>query len=1090
MPKRTDLHTILVIGSGPIVIGQACEFDYSGTQACKALQQEGYRVILVNSNPATIMTDPEMADRTYVEPLTVPVVERIIAREKPDAILSTVGGQTGLNLSSDLAEAGVLERYGVELIGANWQAIRVAEDREMFKEAMIEIGLEVPHSGIAHSLEEALAVAEDTGFPAIIRPSFTLGGTGGGIAYNVQEFREMVRHGLDMSPIHQILVETSVIGWKEIELEVMRDIADNFVVICSIENLDPMGIHTGDSITVAPVQTLTDREYQRLRDMAARVIRRVGVETGGSNIQFAINPDDGQVMVIEMNPRVSRSSALASKATGFPIAKIAAKLAVGYTLDEIPNDITRETPASFEPTIDYVVVKIPRWAFEKFPGADETLGTQMKSVGEAMAIGRTFQEALQKGLRSLEIDRYGLGGDGHDAIEPERLRERLIMPHPERIFYLRYAFQIGMSVKQVAALTHIDPWFLAQIEDLVHLEGRLRAFTLDTLPRDLLWRAKRAGFSDAQLAHLCGVKEAAGGRVGAEQENGALSPSMRAELLVRKQRKAMGVDTVYNLVDTCAAEFEAYTPYLYSTYETRNEANPSDRKKVMILGSGPNRIGQGIEFDYCCCHAAFALRDMGMQTIMVNCNPETVSTDYDTSDRLYFEPLTLEDVLNIVDTERPDGVLVQFGGQTPLKLARALEATGVPIWGTSPDSIDLAEDRGRFGALLEELGIPQPENGTAFSLEEARTVAARIGYPVLVRPSYVLGGRAMAIVHDDQELERYIREAVQVTPDAPVLIDRFLEDAFEMDVDAVSDGTDVMIGGIMEQIELAGVHSGDSACVIPTYMVPPEHIETMRRYTVQLAKALNVRGLMNVQYAMKDGVVYVLEVNPRASRTVPFVSKATGVPLARVAAQVMAGKTLRELGLTEEPPVDGYWVKEVALPFVKFQGVDTLLGPEMKSTGEGMGVAESFGWAFAKAQIGVGGGLPLEGTVFVSVNDNDKPTLLPLAQELAELGFRLVGTSGTAAYLNAHGLPTETVFKVNEGRPNVADHIVNGEIDLVINTPLGKSSFFDEAALRRAAVAYGVPYTTTLSAAAAAVQAIRAMREEQVQVRSLQEWHS
>jgi carbamoyl-phosphate synthase large subunit len=1106
MPKRTDLHTILVIGSGPIVIGQACEFDYSGTQACKALRQEGYRVILVNSNPATIMTDPEMADRTYVEPLTVPVVERIIARERPDAILSTVGGQTGLNLSSDLAEGGVLERYGVELIGADRQAIRVAEDREMFKEAMIEIGLQVPHSGIAHSLEEALAVAEETGFPAIIRPSFTLGGTGGGIAYNVQEFREMVRHGLDMSPIHQILVETSVIGWKEIELEVMRDIADNFVVICSIENLDPMGIHTGDSITVAPVQTLTDREYQRLRDMAARVIRRVGVETGGSNIQFAINPEDGRVMVIEMNPRVSRSSALASKATGFPIAKIAAKLAVGYRLDEIPNDITRETPASFEPTIDYVVVKIPRWAFEKFPGANETLGTQMKSVGEAMAIGRTFQEALQKGLRSLEIDRYGLGADGHDAIEPERLRERLIMPHPERIFYLRYAFQIGMSVKQVAALTHIDPWFLAQIEDLVHLEGRLRAFSLETLPRELLWRAKRAGFSDAQLAHLCGVEGTMEGRVresrfaspaptvanvseGSGQGNSPITASVRAELLMRERRKAMGVHSVYNLVDTCAAEFEAYTPYLYSTYETRCEADPSDRKKVMILGSGPNRIGQGIEFDYCCCHAAFALREMGMQTIMVNCNPETVSTDYDTSDRLYFEPLTLEDVLNIVDTERPDGVLVQFGGQTPLKLARVLEATGVPIWGTSPDSIDLAEDRGRFGALLEELGIPQPENGTAFSLEEARTVAARIGYPVLVRPSYVLGGRAMAIVHDDQELERYIREAVQVTPEAPVLIDRFLEDAFEMDVDAVSDGTDVMIGGIMEQIELAGVHSGDSACVIPTYMVPLEHIETMRRYTVQLAKALNVCGLMNVQYAMKDGVVYVLEVNPRASRTVPFVSKATGVPLARVAAQVMAGKTLRELGLTEEPPVEGYWVKEVALPFAKFQGVDTLLGPEMKSTGEGMGVAKSFGWAFAKAQIGVGGELPLEGTVFISVNDNDKPTLLPMAQQLAELGFHLVGTSGTAAFLNAHGLPTEMVFKVNEGRPNAVDHIVNGEIDLVINTPLGKASFFDEAALRRAAVAYGVPYTTTLSAASAAVQAIRAMREEQVQVRSLQEWH-
>jgi carbamoyl-phosphate synthase large subunit len=1087
MPKRTDIHTILVIGSGPIVIGQACEFDYSGTQACKALREEGYRVVLVNSNPATIMTDPEMADQTYVEPLTVPVVERIIAREHPDAILSTVGGQTGLNLSSDLAEQGVLERYGVELIGATWDAIRVAEDREMFKAAMLEIGLEVPHSGVAHSVDEALSIAAETGFPAIIRPSFTLGGTGGGIAYNVEEFREMARHGLDASPIRQILVEASVIGWKEIELEVMRDIADNFVVICSIENFDPMGIHTGDSITVAPVQTLTDREYQRLRDMAARVIRRVGVETGGSNIQFALNPQDGQVMVIEMNPRVSRSSALASKATGFPIAKIAAKLAVGYTLDEIPNDITRETPASFEPTIDYVVVKIPRWAFEKFPGADPTLGTQMKSVGEAMAIGRTFQEALQKGLRSLEIDRYGLGADGYDRIVPERLRERLITPHPERIFYIRYAFQTGMSVEQVALLTHIDPWFLAEIEDLVHLEGFLRAFTLDTLPRGLLWKAKRAGFSDVQVAHLCAVD---GGDEPAGVGGHAIGERVRAELVVRAQRKSLGIRAVYNLVDTCAAEFEAYTPYMYSTYETACEARPTKRRKVMILGGGPNRIGQGIEFDYCCCHAAFALRDMGIETIMVNCNPETVSTDYDTSDRLYFEPLTLEDVLNIVDVEQPDGVLIQFGGQTPLKLARALEATGVPIWGTSPDSIDLAEDRGRFGALLEQLGIAQPENGTASSVAEARQVAARVGYPVLVRPSYVLGGRAMAIVHDESELDGYIREAVEVTPDAPVLIDRFLEDAFEMDIDAVADGADVVIGGVMEQIELAGVHSGDSACVIPTYMVAPEHIETMRRYTVQLARALDVCGLMNVQYAMRDGVVYVLEVNPRASRTVPFVSKATGIPLARIAAQVMAGKTLRELGLVEEPRVDGYWVKEVALPFIKFQGVDTLLGPEMKSTGESMGVAHSFGWAFAKAQMGVGGELPLEGTVFLSVNDNDKPTLLPIARQLADLGFRLLCTSGTAAYLSARGLPTRAVFKVNEGRPNAADLIVNGEIDLVINTPLGKSSFYDEKALRRMAVAHRVPYTTTLSAASAAVEAIQAMRSGRVSVSSLQEWHT
>ncbi len=1079
MPKRTDLGSILIIGSGPIVIGQACEFDYSGTQACKALKEEGYRVILVNSNPATIMTDPEMADRTYVEPLTVPVVEKIIARERPDALLSTVGGQTGLNLAANLAEQGVLAHYGVELIGAKWEAIRIAEDRQLFKEAMLEIGFQVPRSGIAHSLEEAEAVVRETGFPAIIRPSFTLGGTGGGIAYNVQEFRDIVRRGLDASPIHQILVEQSVIGWKEFELEVMRDLADNFVVICSIENFDPMGVHTGDSITVAPAQTLTDREYQRLRDMSAQIIRRIGVETGGSNIQFAINPRNGEVMVIEMNPRVSRSSALASKATGFPIAKIAAKLAVGYTLDELRNDITRVTPASFEPTLDYVVVKVPRWAFEKFPGADQTLGTQMKSVGEAMSIGRTFQEALQKGLRSLEIDRYGLGADGRDdRIDRERVREKLIMPNPERIFYIRYALQSGMSVEQVAALTHIDPWFLAQIEGLIHLEGRLRAFTLETVPPELLRLAKRAGFSDRQLAHLL-------------VEPSAKRSVEQAELRVRQKRLALGIRAVYNRVDTCAAEFESFTPYLYSTYETSCEAAPTNRRKVMILGGGPNRIGQGIEFDYCCCHAAFALREIGIETIMVNCNPETVSTDYDTSDRLYFEPLTLEDVLNIVDVEKPDGVFVQFGGQTPLKLARALEAAGVPIWGTSPDSIDLAEDRGRFGALLERLGIPQPQNGTAFSLSEAREVAERIGYPVLVRPSYVLGGRAMAIVHSEDDLERYIREAVRVTPDAPVLIDRFLEDAFEMDVDALADREgNVVIGGIMEQIELAGVHSGDSACVLPTYMVAPEHIETMRKYTVQLARALRVCGLMNVQYAMKDGVVYVLEVNPRASRTVPFVSKATGVPLAKIAAQVMAGYTLPELGLTAEPRVWGYFVKEVALPFNKFPGVDTLLGPEMKSTGESMGVAADFGWAYAKAQSGVGGELPRSGTVFLSVNDNDKPTLLPIARQLHALGFKLLATSGTAAYLSAHGLPVESVFKVNEGRPNAVDYVVNRQIDLIINTPLGKASFFDEAALRRAAVTYGIPYTTTLSAASAAVEAIRAMRENGVSVKSLQEWQA
>jgi len=1059
MPKRTDIHKILIIGSGPIVIGQACEFDYSGTQACKALKQEGYEVVLVNSNPATIMTDPEMADRTYVEPLVAPAIERIILRERPDALLSTVGGQTGLNLASELSRSGFLEAHGVEVIGAKFEAIEIAESREKFKQAMMEIGLEVPRSGVASSLREAFAVVEETGFPAIIRPSYTLGGTGGGIAYNVEDFRTIVTRGLDMSPIHQVLIEESVIGWKEFELEVMRDLADNFVVICSIENFDPMGVHTGDSITVAPAQTLTDREYQRLRDMAARIIRKVGVETGGSNIQFAVHPQTGRVVVIEMNPRVSRSSALASKATGFPIAKIAAKLAVGYRLDEIPNDITRETPASFEPTIDYVVVKIPRWAFEKFPGADDTLTTQMKSVGEVMAIGRTFKEALQKGLRSLEIDRYGLGADGHDDFEPDLLRERLITPHPDRIFYIRHALQSGMSVQTIAELTRIDPWFIHQIAEIVEMEDRLRSFTLDTLPPKLLREAKRYGFSDVQLAQLLSVQ--ASKRLSESTETLSRYDAKPPELVVRDRRKELGITPVYQRVDTCGAEFPAYTPYLYSTYETECEAEPTSRKKVMILGSGPNRIGQGIEFDYCCVHAAFAFQELGYETIMVNCNPETVSTDYDTSDRLYFEPLTLEDVLNIYEREKPDGVVVQFGGQTPLKLALPLQAAGVPIWGTSPDSIDLAEDRERFGDLLRELGIPQPENGTATSEEEAHRVAARIGYPVLVRPSYVLGGRAMAIVYDEESLDRYMREAVEVSFDHPVLIDRFLEDAFEMDVDAVADGERVVIGGIMEQIELAGVHSGDSACVIPTYMVAPEYNEIIRDYTQRLGRALNVVGLMNIQYAMKDGVVYVLEVNPRASRTVPFVSKATGVPLAKIAAKVMAGMTLRELGFTEEPKVEGYFVKEVALPFNKFPEVDTILGPEMKSTGEGMGVADNFGQAYAKAQMACGGTLPLSGTAFLSVNDNDKPNLVPIARELADLGFRLLATQGTADFLRRHGLQVEMVYKVYEGRPNTVDFIKNGEIDLVINTPLGKPSFYDEAALRRAAVAYGVPYMTT-----------------------------
>ncbi len=1075
MPKRTDLHTILVIGSGPIVIGQACEFDYSGTQAIKALKEEGYRVVLVNSNPATIMTDPELADRTYVEPLSALVLEQIIARERPDALLPTVGGQTALNLAVELADRGALERYGVSLIGARPEAIRIAEDRRLFREAMERIGLQVPRSGIATSPDEARQFARDLGYPLIIRPSFTLGGTGGGIAYNAEEMAAIVARGLDLSPVHQVLVEESVLGWKEFELEVMRDLADNVVVICSIENFDPMGVHTGDSVTVAPAMTLTDREYQRLRDMAQRIIRAVGVETGGANIQFAVHPGNGRVVVIEMNPRVSRSSALASKATGFPIAKIAAKLAVGYTLDELPNDITRETPASFEPTIDYVVAKVPRWNMEKLPDADPTLGTQMKSVGEAMAIGRTFQEALQKALRSMEDGRAGLGADDSDeGIDPDRLREKLSIPSPERLAYIRYALQSGWTVDAVARLTHIDPWFLAQLEGLINLEGRLRAFTLQTVPPRLLRDAKRAGFSDRQLARLLG----------------APGYGSRPALAVRARRLELGIRAVYNRVDTCGAEFEAHTPYLYSTYESACEAAPSARRKVMILGSGPNRIGQGIEFDYCCCHAAFALRELGIESIMVNCNPETVSTDYDTSDRLYFEPLTLEDVLNIVDVEKPDGVIIQFGGQTPLKLALDLEAAGVPILGTSPHSIDLAEDRKLFGAVLRELGIPQPEGGVATSPEEARRVAAGIGYPVLVRPSYVLGGRAMAIVYDQPGLDRYMREAVDASPDHPVLIDRFLEDAFEVDVDCVSDGEAVIIAGIMEQIELAGVHSGDSACVLPTYMVKPEHLETMRLYTQRLALSLRVKGLMNVQYAIKDDVVYVLEVNPRASRTVPYVSKATGVPWAKVATRAILGETLQQQGIREEVPVRGHFVKEVVLPFVKFPGMDTLLGPEMRSTGEVMGVSGEFGWAYAKAQMGAGGTLPLEGTVFISVNDNDKAAVLPIARDLAGLGFRLLATHGTARYLEAQGLSVRAIDKVGEGRPNPVDFVVNGDIHLIINTPSGKTAFADRGAIRRAAAAYGVPTLTTLSAASAAVQAIRAMRSEPLAVRSLQELHA
>ena len=1081
MPRRSDIHTILISGSGPIVIGQACEFDYSGAQACKALREEGYQVVLVNSNPATIMTDPIMADATYIEPLTVPSLERIIAKERPDALLPTVGGQTALNLAVALHEAGVLANYGVALIGASVEAVRIAEDRQLFKDKMLEIGLQVPRSGTARTIDEALAIVAQTGFPSIIRPSFTLGGAGGGIAYNMEEFKTIVERGLDASPVTQVLVEESVLGWKEFELEVMRDRADNGVIICSIENIDPMGVHTGDSITVAPAMTLTDREYQQLRDQALAILRAVGVETGGSNVQFAVNPSDGRIYVIEMNPRVSRSSALASKATGFPIAKIAAKLAVGYTLDELPNDITKETPASFEPTLDYVVVKIPRWTFEKFPQADPTLTTSMKSVGEVMAIGRTFPEAFQKAWRSLEQGRMGWGADGKDQINPERLRERLITPNPDRLFYVRYALQSGMSPAQINALTHIDPWFLEQFEQIVNLEGRLRAFDLANVPADLLRQAKRMGFSDAQLAFLLRVPN--GGK--------------RLELQVRARRQALGIVPTFHRVDTCAAEFPAFTPYLYSSYESEDEAEPTSRAKVLILGSGPNRIGQGIEFDYCCVHAVFGLRAMGYETIMVNCNPETVSTDYDTADRLYFEPLTLEDVLNVVDRERPDGVLIQFGGQTPLKLARALEEMGVPIWGTPPDAIDLAEDRDRFGALLGRLGIPAPTHGSATSWEEAHRVATAIGYPVVVRPSYVLGGRAMAIVYDDETLERYMREAVAASPEHPVLIDRFLEDAFEMDVDCVSDGQEVVIAGIMEQIELAGVHSGDSACVIPTYMVAPEHVATMRDYTIRLAKHLGVVGLMNIQYAMKDGIVYVLEANPRASRTVPFVAKATGVPWAQIAAQCAAGRPLAawrpqiERGAALLDPafsgVQRYHVKEVVLPWARFSGVDTLLGPEMRSTGEAMGSGASFGEAFAKAQLGCGQNLPLHGNAFLSVNDRDKASLLPIARDLAALGFNLMATSGTALYLQEQGLEVTSIYKVNEGRPNVVDYIKNNQLALVINTPFGKASFFDEVAIRRAAIVYGVPTLTTLSGAAAAVEAIRALRDGIWTVQSLQE---
>ena len=1064
MPKRTDISKILIIGSGPIVIGQACEFDYSGTQACKALREEGYEIVLVNSNPATIMTDPDLAQRTYVEPLTKEFVEAIIERERPDALLPTVGGQTALNIAVELAEAGVLDKYNVEMIGAKAKAVNMAEDRLLFKQAMKEIGLETPRSEVVGDMRAAQRVAISIGFPAVIRPSFTLGGAGGGIAFNSEEFEEIVMRGLDLSPVHQVLIEESVIGWKEFELEVMRDIKDNVVVICSIENFDPMGVHTGDSITVAPAQTLTDREYQRMRDAAIAVIRQIGVETGGSNIQFAVNPKDGRLSVIEMNPRVSRSSALASKATGFPIAKIAAKLAVGYTLNEISNDITKKTLASFEPMLDYVVVKIPKWAFEKFPGSDSTLGTQMKSVGEAMAIGRTFKEAFLKCIRSLESAR----DPGSESTDPETIRQKLITPTPERIPNLLRALENGMGVEEMNELTHIDPWFLSEMKEIADMSKTISAYTPQSIPLDLLREAKRSGFSDIRMARLMKAKP------------GELSARRTAEKLF----------PVYKRVDTCAAEFESYTPYFYSTYEEEDEAAPSSRKKIIILGSGPNRIGQGIEFDYCCCHASFALKEEGYETIMVNCNPETVSTDYDTSDRLYFEPLTLEDVLHIVNTEKPNGVIVQFGGQTPLNLALDLQRAGVPIVGTSPESIDLAEDRKRFGELLRKLDIPQPQNGTAVRLEEARAVARQIGYPVLVRPSYVLGGRAMVVVYDEKMLDQYMGAAVQVSHERPILVDKFLEDAYEVDVDALCDDEQVVIGGIMEHIEEAGIHSGDSSCVLPTYQLSEDLRVTIRQHTVQLGRALNVIGLMNIQFAVHDGKVYVLEVNPRASRTVPFVSKATGVPLAKIAAQLMVGRKLSEFKLPSELKIDHYYVKSPVFPFARFSGIDTILGPEMKSTGEVMGMDDTFGKAYVKAQISAGSILPKSGVAFISVNQHDKKLITKIAADLAEMGFQIIATRGTAQLLRSAGVEANPVYKVNEGRPHIVDHIKSGKINLIINTPLGRQSFFDEKAIRRAAINHHVPCITTISGAIAAVAGIRALRSERLGVHTLQEYHA
>ena len=1089
MPKRTDISKILILGSGPIIIGQSAEFDYSGTQACKALKSEGFEVVLANSNPATIMTDPESADRTYIEPLTREYLEEIIRIERqlsPSAgfaVLPTVGGQTALNLAIELSDGGVLEKYDIQLIGANVAAIKKAEDRLFFKDAMQKIGLDVPKSALVNNLKDGLEFAGKIGFPVIVRPSFTLGGSGGGIAYNREELMEVLARGLDFSPVHEALIEESVLGWKEYELEVMRDLKDNVIVICSIENFDPMGVHTGDSITVAPAQTLTDREYQAMRDAAIAVIREIGVETGGSNIQFGVHPQTGRMVVIEMNPRVSRSSALASKATGFPIAKIAAKLAVGYTLDEIRNDITRKTPACFEPTLDYVVVKIPKWQFEKFPGADENLGPQMKSVGEVMAIGRTFKEALMKGVRALDTGKR-VGGQ---KIEPKILTQRLVTPHPERLAYVQYALRQGHTVKQLAKMTSIDPWFLFQLKEINDMQLELEKHPMESIPLEILREVKRYGFSDGRLA-------------------GAWR--LQGQEKVRHLRKKHGVKPVYKRVDTCSAEFESYTPYLYSTYEDEDEATPTQKKKVIILGSGPNRIGQGIEFDYCCCHASFALRDDGYETIMINCNPETVSTDYDTSDRLYFEPLTLEDVLAIWEHESsagaPVGVIVQFGGQTPLNLALPLKAAGVNIIGTSPESIDLAEDRKRFNKLLEELDIPQSPGAMAASIEEAVEGANRVGYPVLVRPSYVLGGRAMVIAYDEESVTRYMKEAVEYSHDRPILIDHFLEDAIEVDVDALSDGEDVVIGGIMQHIEEAGIHSGDSSCVLPAVDIPEEQLNRMRDCTFKLARALQVVGLMNIQFAIPRtngngqgaGKVYVLEVNPRASRTVPYVSKATGVPMAKIAARLMTGRKLREFlpeFIERRADLDTghcYYVKSPVFPWNKFPGVDTVLGPEMKSTGEVMGVADNFGEAFAKAQTAAGQKLPTQGTVFVSVTDRDKLQVADVARKFADMGFKLVATAGTADVLEHAGMTVERVYKVKEGRPNVVDLIKGERMQLIINTPEGVDPFFDEKAIRRAAVSARIPTITTLSAARAAAEGIAALQRGEVRVQALQKLHA